>query len=206
VPASQATCTSLLEECFEIVQEIKAQEESKHVGSALKPIYDRLTEIRAELESLVMTHRWSLRETDLWNYSLSLQEIDKMRIDGKFVDAEGNKPRGQYVSICDICDISADAELLCRSSCTCSVGVTVSSIGSYRQVSPSRRSSCQSYATDSYFSGKSVSTLSQANKLSTVKKCLNEVLKYGGPWNPRELYPVRSDNRKIFILSDIWFF
>lgn len=31
----------------------------------------------------------------------------------------------------------------------------------------------------------------QANKLSTVKKCLNEVLKYGGPLNPRELYPVR---------------
>ncbi len=30
----------------------------------------------------------------------------------------------------------------------------------------------------------------QANKLSTVKKCLNEVLKYGGPFNPRDLYPV----------------
>jgi len=28
-----------------------------------------------------------------------------------------------------------------------------------------------------------------ANKLSTVKKCLNEVLKYGGPYDPRELYP-----------------
>ena len=31
----------------------------------------------------------------------------------------------------------------------------------------------------------------QANKLSTVKKCLNEVLKYGGPFSPRDLYPVR---------------
>lgn len=31
----------------------------------------------------------------------------------------------------------------------------------------------------------------KANKLSTVKKCLNEVLKYGGPWSPRDLYPVR---------------
>ena len=30
----------------------------------------------------------------------------------------------------------------------------------------------------------------QANKLSTVKKCLNEVLKYGGPYDSRELYPV----------------
>lgn len=31
----------------------------------------------------------------------------------------------------------------------------------------------------------------QANKLSTVKKCLEEVLKYGGPFSPRDLYPVR---------------
>lgn len=99
MPASQAQCSSLLEECFDIAQEIRAQEESKNVGTSLKPIYDRLTEIRQELESLVMTHRWSLRETDLWNYSLSLQEIDKMRIDGKFVDAEGDRPKGQYVSL-----------------------------------------------------------------------------------------------------------
>ncbi len=97
VPASQALCSSLLEECFDITQEIKAREDSKNVGSSLKPIYDRLNEIRAELESLVMTHRWSLRETDLWNYSLSLQEIDRMRVDGKFVDSDGNMPSGQYV-------------------------------------------------------------------------------------------------------------
>jgi hypothetical protein len=98
VPASQALCSSLLEECFEIAQEIKADEESKYVATSLKPIYDRLGAIRSELESLVLTHRWSLRETDLWNYSLSLQEIDKMRIDGKFVDSDGNRPPGQYVS------------------------------------------------------------------------------------------------------------
>ena len=53
VPASQAICSSLLEECFEIVQEIRAQDESKNVASSLKPIYDRLMEIRRELESLV---------------------------------------------------------------------------------------------------------------------------------------------------------
>jgi hypothetical protein len=52
-----------------------------------------------ELENLVLTHRWTLRETDLWNYSLSLQEIDRMRVDGKFVDSEGNRPSGQYVRL-----------------------------------------------------------------------------------------------------------
>lgn len=49
-----------------------------------------------------------------------------------------------------------------------------------------------------------------ANKLVTVKKCLNEVLKYGGPFNARDLYPyqlalfqidpLRKDGR--FIGSD----
>lgn len=97
MPASQAICSSLLEECFEISQEIKAREDSKNVASELKPIYDRLSAIRAELENLVLTRRWSLRETDLWNYTVSLQEIDKMRVDGKFVDMEGNRPPGQYV-------------------------------------------------------------------------------------------------------------
>lgn len=86
-----------MEECFEISQEIKAQDESKHVATSLKPIYDRLSDLRTELENLVLTRRWSLRETDLWNYSLSLQEIEKMRVDGKFLDSEGNKPSGQYV-------------------------------------------------------------------------------------------------------------
>ncbi|EJF64213.1 hypothetical protein BD309DRAFT_910291 [Dichomitus squalens] len=154
VPASQAICSSLLEECFEIVQEIRAQDESKNVASSLRPIYDRLSEIRKELEQLVLTHRWSLRETDLWNYSLSLQEIDKMRVDGKFVDADGNRPEGQYVLL----------YLLRRC-----YGLI------YRLLSSSEPVSEE--------------LMPIANKLSTVKKCLNEVLKYGGPFSPRDLYP-----------------
>lgn len=35
---------------------------------------------------------------DYPSYSLSLREIDSMRVDGKFVDTEGNKAEGQYVS------------------------------------------------------------------------------------------------------------
>ncbi|KAK0239070.1 hypothetical protein EDD85DRAFT_529935 [Armillaria nabsnona] len=154
VPSSQANCSSLLENCFEIAQEIKANEESKNVPESLKPIYDRLSGIRLELENLVLTHRWSLRETDLWNYSLSLQEIDKMRIDGKFMDSDGNRPDGQYVLL----------YLLRRC-----YGLI------YRLLSSSEPVSEE--------------LMPIANKLNTVKKCLNEVLKYGGPWNPRDLYP-----------------
>lgn len=153
-PASQAICSSLLEECFDITQEIKAQDESKNVSTSLKPIYDRLSEIRKELESLALTHRWSLRETDLWNYTLSLQEIDNMRVDGKFVDLDKNVPPGQYVL------------LYFLRRC---YGIL------YRLLSSSEPVSEE--------------LMPIANKLSTVKKCLNEVLKYGGPFSPRDLYP-----------------
>lgn len=30
---------------------------------------------------------------------MALREIDAMRVDGKFVDADGNKAEGQYVSL-----------------------------------------------------------------------------------------------------------
>lgn len=97
VPQSQAICVSLIEDCFDIAQEIKARSGEEEISGSLKPIYDRLWETRTQLESLLMTHRWTLRETDLYNYIQSLKEIDKLRVDGKFVDTEGNKPAGQYV-------------------------------------------------------------------------------------------------------------
>lgn len=31
------------------------------------------------------------------SYSMSLREIDQMRVDGKFIDVDGNKAEGQYV-------------------------------------------------------------------------------------------------------------
>jgi len=176
VPASQALCSSLLEECFEITQEIRALEDE--VSPPLKPIYDRLCEMRAQLEGLVMTHRWTLRETDLWNYSQSLQEIDRMRVDGKFVDLDGNRPPGQYVLL----------YLLRRC-----YGLI------YRLLSSSEPVSEE--------------LMPIANKLSTVKKCLIEVLKYGGPFSPRDLYPyqlalhqidsIRKDGKFVGVEGDV---
>lgn len=91
----QAILSGLLEETFDILQEIHSREEE--VAPQLKPIFERLTDMRAQLEKLTLTHRWTLRETDLYNFQVSLQEIDRLRVDGKFVDAEGNKPHGQRV-------------------------------------------------------------------------------------------------------------
>ncbi|KAH7105846.1 hypothetical protein BKA62DRAFT_688188 [Auriculariales sp. MPI-PUGE-AT-0066] len=154
VPKSQAMCSSLLEECFDIAQEIKARQESQFVAPELKQIYDRLTEMRSRLEQLILTHRWTLRETDLYVYILGLQEIDQLRVDGKFVDSHGNKPSGQYVLLYTL------------RRC---YGLIYRLLASSEPVSEE--------------------LMPIANKLSTVKKCLNEVLKYGGPFSPRDLYP-----------------
>ncbi|OWZ67028.1 hypothetical protein AYX15_01780, partial [Cryptococcus neoformans] len=96
VPEGQALLSGLLETCFEITQDIKAREAEEEVGPSLKPIYDRLSEMKNQLDQMTLTHRWTLRETDLYNYAMALREIDAMRVDGKFVDADGNKAEGQY--------------------------------------------------------------------------------------------------------------
>ncbi|WVF66310.1 hypothetical protein IAT40_001050 [Kwoniella sp. CBS 6097] len=154
VPEGQALLSGLLESCFEITQDIKAREAEEDVSPLLKPIYDRLSEMKAQLDRLLLTHRWTLRETDLYNYALSLREIDQMRVDGKFVDSDGNKAEGQY------------ALLFLLRRC---YGLI------YRLMSESEPISEE--------------LMPVANKLSTIKKCLNEVLKYGGPYTARDLYP-----------------
>lgn len=154
VPEGQALLSGLLETCFEITQDIKAREAEEEVGPSLKPIYDRLSEMKNQLDQMTLTHRWTLRETDLYNYAMALREIDAMRVDGKFVDADGNKAEGQY------------ALMFLLRRC---YGLI------YRLMSESEPISEE--------------LLPIANKLSTIKKCLNEVLKYGGPYTPRDLYP-----------------
>lgn len=57
LPTSQAICSSLLEECFDIAQETKARGDSLNVSDELKPVYERLMEIRGELERLSLTSR-----------------------------------------------------------------------------------------------------------------------------------------------------
>lgn len=53
--------------------------------------YEKLREIRNQLEKLSLTQAWSLRETDLYSYQRQLDRMDESRVgpDGNFVDAEG---------------------------------------------------------------------------------------------------------------------
>lgn len=52
VPEGQALLSGILDACFEVAQDIKAREAEDDVSPTLKPIHDRLAEIKAQLERL----------------------------------------------------------------------------------------------------------------------------------------------------------
>ncbi|KAJ5184687.1 hypothetical protein N7491_007444 [Penicillium cf. griseofulvum] len=68
--------------------EIVLEREGK-IDERFRDQYERLLEIRNQLDRLSVTQAWSLRETDLFGYQRKLDRIDEARINGNFVDAEG---------------------------------------------------------------------------------------------------------------------
>lgn len=59
-------------------------------------IYDVLIGIRNDLDKFSITPAWSLRETDLYDYQRQLDKIDEARVDGNWLDDEG-QPAELYV-------------------------------------------------------------------------------------------------------------
>ncbi|OJI90431.1 hypothetical protein ASPTUDRAFT_114388 [Aspergillus tubingensis CBS 134.48] len=78
----------LLERCW-LWTEIVLERQGK-IDERFKEQYDKLIEIRNQLDRLAVTQAWSLRETDLFGYQRKLDRIDEARVNGNFVDAEGN--------------------------------------------------------------------------------------------------------------------
>ena len=96
VPDGQEIVTGLLEECFTFAHDLKAS--GTNVCPSLRPIYDRLADLKSQLERLTLTHRWTFRETDLYFFQSQLLELDNKRgPSGKFEDGEGNVGEGQTV-------------------------------------------------------------------------------------------------------------
>ncbi|KAG0378691.1 hypothetical protein BGX24_003084 [Mortierella sp. AD032] len=93
VVSGQAAVIGLLEDCYDDCHNLLATKEQ--VPKSLLDIFKRLQVIKTELERLVLTQRWTLRETDLWQYEIQLSEISALRKNGKFVDREGNVQEGQ---------------------------------------------------------------------------------------------------------------
>ncbi|KAI1808101.1 hypothetical protein F4811DRAFT_549193 [Daldinia bambusicola] len=61
-----------------------------------KPLYDVLVGIRNDLDKLSLTQAWSLRETDLYDYQRQLDRIDESRVNGNWLDDQG-QPAELYV-------------------------------------------------------------------------------------------------------------
>ena len=61
------------------------------IDERFRTIYDKLSDIRNQLERLTLTQAWSLRETDLYNYQRQLDRVDESRVNGNFEDATGYK-------------------------------------------------------------------------------------------------------------------
>lgn len=78
------TLTSPEEDVIKICRQGKIDER-------FKSIYDKLCDIRNQLEKLSITQAWSLRETDLYDYQRQLDRIDESRVNGNFEDQFGGK-------------------------------------------------------------------------------------------------------------------
>ncbi|KAJ5582171.1 hypothetical protein N7535_000791 [Penicillium sp. DV-2018c] len=80
--AGQDDAKSLIDKCWRWTDLGKIDERFREQ-------YERLLEIRNQLDRLSVTQAWSLRETDLFGYQRQLDRIDEARVNGNFVDAEG---------------------------------------------------------------------------------------------------------------------
>ncbi|CAG8130831.1 unnamed protein product [Penicillium salamii] len=78
---------SLIHRCWRWT-EIVLEREGK-IDERFRDQYERLLEIRNQLDRLSVTQAWSLRETDLFGFQRKLDRIDEARSNGNFVDADG---------------------------------------------------------------------------------------------------------------------
>lgn len=86
----------LVDECHTLINDMLV--DADKVDQSLKPLYSQLIDIKTNLENLLVTRRWTLRETDLFNYQQTLQSIDSQRVDGFFKNSEGKTPeKGQSI-------------------------------------------------------------------------------------------------------------
>ncbi|KAJ1938980.1 hypothetical protein FBU59_004274, partial [Linderina macrospora] len=154
VASGQTQVVGLLEECFDSLHEVLM--EGSSVPADLAPVHTRLLEIRAQLDKLLLTSRWTLRETDLWSYQVQLQDIDAMRRNGQFKDSTGEPVPQQAQAVLNF--------LLHK---------------------------CYNFVYKLLSSSEPVaeSLMPVHNQLRTLRRCLLEVKKYGGPLTARDLYP-----------------
>jgi hypothetical protein len=167
IPAGQAVLVNLLEQLYFWSHDLILAC-SSDFNPSLQSIRERLLEIKCQLERLELTHKWTLRQTDLFTYQHQLHDIVKMRyrdtgdddqeVDvsllGKFLDEQGQAPEGQTI-----------LEFLLH-KCYRMIFVLLSeSVPVSEALTP------------------------VYNQLTTVRQCLLAVKKTGAPCSAEELYP-----------------
>jgi hypothetical protein len=96
-PAGQTAVVGLLQKVMAGADDLVVAAENPN--PTVEPLRLRLLDIKCQLERLQLTHKWTLRETDLFTHLMQLQEINRMRVDQQFVDEEGKPVEGQTVLI-----------------------------------------------------------------------------------------------------------
>ncbi|ORY03939.1 hypothetical protein BCR34DRAFT_667270 [Clohesyomyces aquaticus] len=92
-PEAKTLLETLLQRCF--IWAVTIKEKQGNIAVPFKETYDKLLGIKNQLEKLLLTQAWSLRETDLYSYQRQLDRIDESRVDGNFLDGLG-RPAALY--------------------------------------------------------------------------------------------------------------
>ncbi|CAI4039014.1 hypothetical protein SMKI_06G3660 [Saccharomyces mikatae IFO 1815] len=93
----QSVLNGLLDDCHDLINDLSHQTNGGlSLDPYLQPIYEQLIDIKTTLENLMITRRWTLRETDLFSYQKKLNEIDNKRINGKF-PTKSQDSKGQSI-------------------------------------------------------------------------------------------------------------
>ncbi|KAF2759640.1 hypothetical protein EJ05DRAFT_304938 [Pseudovirgaria hyperparasitica] len=85
---ADALINELLYRCFLWAEIITARQGK--IDERFQEPYEKLVNVRNKLENLVLCSTWSIRETDLYGYQRTLDKYDDTRVNGNFVDANGN--------------------------------------------------------------------------------------------------------------------
>lgn len=178
-PSAQKLVSDLLTRCLLWAEIVLAR--PGYVDESFRDTYDKLFNIRNQLESKSLLQAWSLRETDLYDYQRRLDRVDESRTpDGNFLNADG-KPACLQTQRVSSLDPPLFISLAFNTMLTMRFPQTLLYL--------LRKSYALVYHLLTSSEPVSEALLPIYNQLKTLKKCLREVQKAGGVSSTRELWP-----------------
>lgn len=147
---------------------IKQKDEEGHgnesgIVKEFTKLYSQLVDIRLKLENLIVTRRWTMRETDLYSFSKALKAIDEERMT-KLSEYQQDTPGVQHDSV-NLKKLHMLVVYLLRRNYSLIYKLLESSEPVSESLQPIH------------------------NQLSTVRRCLLEIKRIDGLNKLKELYP-----------------